>query len=351
MSEVPPPDDRRSRLLGVKLRALVGEHLGREPVDPADVGTFPSGAALVVDGAGWVLVEGNASRSLGGALAWALRQGATALNVVAESDTGLLARRAAHLTFPVSIWFAQDRTLLAAVPEPLADSSPPSDDHLALVEVIAAAGATPNIEHGVVFGEVYGLEVCRVVDEPTVGHIAELGELDVAAIAAAQGREHDGVLLEVGVGATDREAFRLLHGEIPTVEALASVVVAVATYRSPDAPQHPLNRLGQERYLRWRLEQDPGLIDMRHVAPAAPPVPRPNLKDPIPCLATATDHDGREHTIVCSVGVDLDLVGFVADVHELDERPVTVVLRERDRIPITEELLGLLARPVTVRTI
>ena len=351
MSDVPPPDDRRSRLLGVKLRVLVAEHLGREPADPTDVGTFPNGAALVVDDAGWVLVEGPASRSLGGAVAWALRHGATALNIVAEADTGLLARRAAHLDFPISIWFAEDRTLLAAVPEPLVASSPPSDEHLALVAVIAAAGATPNVEHGVVFGEVYGLEVCRVVDEPTVGHIAELGDLDEATIAAAQGRDRDGVLLEVGVGATDREAFRLLHGGIPTVEALASVVVAVAPYRSPDAPQHPLNRLGQERYLRWRLEQDPGLIGMRHVEPAPPPVPRPNLKDPIPCVARATGSDGVEHTIVCSVGVDLDLVGFVADVHELDERPVVVVLRERDRISITEELLARLARPVTVRTI
>jgi len=351
MNQGPLSDDRRGRLLGAKLRALVADHRGQETIGPAGAGSFPSGAALVVHDVAWVLVDGAAERSLGGALAWALRHGATALNLVAEADTGLLARRAAHLDFPISIWFAQGRTLLAAVPEPLGAPPPPADEHLALVEVIQAAGATPNAEHGVVFGEVYGLEVCRVVDEPTVGHIAELGELDQDTIAAAQGREHDGVLLEVGVGATDREAFRLLHGEMPTVDALASVVAAVATYRSPDAPQHPLNRLGQERYLRWRLEQDPALIDMRRVESAAPPVPRPNLKDPIPCIATSTDAAGREHTIVCSVGVDLDLVGFVADVHEIDQRPVTVVLRERDRMSITEELLGLLARPVTIRTV
>jgi hypothetical protein len=351
MSQVPPSDERRGRLLGAKLRALVADHLAHEPIDPAAASSFPGGAALVVDDAAWVLVDGAAARSLGGALAWAVRRNVGSLNIVAESDTGLLSRRASHLAFPISVWFAQGRTLLPAVAEPLPGQSEPAAEHLAFTEIISASGATPNVEHGVVFGEVYGLEVCRVVDEPTVGHIAEPGEIDVATIAAAQGREHDGVLLEVGVGATDREAFRLLHGEIPTVEALASVVVAVATYRSPDAPQHPLNRLGQERYLRWRLEQEPGLIDMRHVAPAAPPVPRPNLKDPIPCLATATDDDGREHTVVCSVGVDLDLVGFIADVYELDERPVTVVLRERDRIPITEELLDLLVRPVTVRTI
>ena len=161
----------------------------------------------------------------------------------------------------------------------------------------------------------------------------------------------DGVLLEVGVGANDREAFRLIHGDIPTVEALASVVESVAAHRSPDAPQHPLNRLGQERYLRWRLEQEPHLVGMVSVAPAQPPLPRPNLKDPIPCVASAVAADGRAHTIVCSVGVDVDLVGFVADVQSMSDEPVIVALKERDRLPITLDLLGQLASPVEIRTV
>jgi hypothetical protein len=352
MNEVERPDDRdrHSRLLGVKLRALVSDHLGgTDHVAGIEAEGIPRGAALTVGETAWVLVEGPAARSLGPALAWAVRHRATSLNVIADSDTGLLARRAAQLAFPTSIWFAHDRTLLPAVVETRAAPPEPSADHLALTEVIVAAGATPNVEHGVVFGEVFGLEVCRVVDEPTVGHIAELGEIDVTVIAG--GVDTDGVLLEVGVGANDREAFRLLHGDMPTVEALATVVEAVTAHRSPQAPQHPLNRLGQERYLRWQLEQDPGLVDMVRVVPAAPPVPRPNLKDPIPCVAVGTDAGGMESAIVCSVGVDVDLVGFVADVQSHDDRPVIVVLRERDRVAITDDLLALLARPVRVRTV
>ena len=182
-----------------------------------------------------MLVEGDGSRALGGALAWALRNDATSLNLVADTHTGLLARRAEHLDFPVTVWFPEDRTLLPAVSEPLADPVSPTTEHLALTDMILAAGATPNVEHGVVFGEVSGLEVCRVVDEPTVGHIAELGDIDPSLFAST-----DGVFLEVGVGANDREAFRLIHGDIPTIEALASVVEAVATHRSSGAPQHPL---------------------------------------------------------------------------------------------------------------
>jgi hypothetical protein len=340
-------DDRRSRLLGIKLRALVAEHHGREVV--AEPQGFPSGAALVDGTAAWVLVDGPAARSLGPALAWAIRHDATSLQLVVEHDTGQLARRAQRLAFPVTVWYPQDRTLLPVVAEPLTASNAASAEHLAFAAVIEAAGASVNVEHGVVVGEVRGLEVCRVVETPTVGHFAELGDFD--APAPTEATPGAGVLLEVGVGANDREAFRLLHGDIPTVEALATVVESVLAYRSADAIQHPLNRLGQERYLRWQLEQDPSLVGMSVVTPHEPPQPRPNLKDPIPCVARAVDSAGQAYTLVCSVGVDVDLVGFVADVQSMADDAVVVVLRERDAIPLTRELLALLAAPVDVRTV
>ena len=239
--------------------------------------------------------------------------------------------------------------LLPVVAEPLVDPATASPEHLELVGVIEAAGATANVEHGIVVGEVRGLEVCRVVDQPTVGHFAELGDIDIAPPTPVTLTE--GVLLEVGVGANDREAFRLLHGDIPTVEALAAVVDSVLAHRSSDAPQHPLNRLGQERYLRWQLEQDPSLVEMVAVSPAEPPQPRPNLKDPIPCVARAIGPDGRESMLVCSVGVDVDLVGFVADVQEMVDAPVIVALRSRDAVSITRDVLALLATPVDIRVV
>jgi hypothetical protein len=346
-STTPTNDDRRSRLLGIKLRALVGEHLG-QGID-AEPASFPSGAGLRLGDSAWVLIDGPAQRSLGGALAWSIRKGATSLHLVVEHDTGLLARRAQQFAFPVTVWFAQDRTLLPVVAEPLGEPVAPSPEHLELVDVIEAAGATANVEHGAVVGEVRGLEVCRVVDQPTIGHFAELGDFDAATIPGAASME--GVQLEVGVGANDREAFRLLHGDIPTVEALAAVVDAVLAHRSADAPQHPLNRLGQERYLRWQLEQDPRLIDMVTVSPVEPPQPRPNLKDPIPCVARAVGPDGQEAAVVCSVGIDPDLVGFVADVQAGVDVPVIVALRARDAVAITRDTLALLASPVDIRVL
>ena len=344
----PDAAERRSRLLGVKLAGLVGDHLALDDEARAGLraGSFPRGAAVVVDAAAWVLVDGDARRVLGGALAWALRQGASSLAVIADSHTGLLARRAAMFDFPIDVWYPEGRALLPAVAEPLPSAPDPDATHLALVEVIERAGATPSIEHGVVTGEVRGLEVCRVVDQPTVGLFAELGDVGPLDALAEPPTRPSGVQLEVGVGANDREAFQLLHGDIPTVEALATVVDSIVDVRSGDAPQHPLNRLAQERYLRWRLEQEPALVDAVAVAPAPSPIPRTSLSDVVPCVATAVDSAGAEHAIVCSVGVDLELVPFVADVQAAFEAPVRIVVPSRDLVPITADLAALLHTPV-----
>ncbi len=198
------------------------------------------------------------------------------------------------------------------------------------------------------FGEVRGLEVCRVVDEPTVGHIAEPHPVarDPGERPAAAG---GGVLLEVGVGATDREAFQIIHGDVPTVEALGRVVAAVARYRTADAPQHPLNRLAAERFLRWQAEQEPGSFGLRSLVPAEPPVPRPSLKDPVPCVATGTDFAGRDVTVVFTTGVDLDLAPFLADVHLMSDRGLIAVAPARDLVPVARELVDLL--DVTVQLV
>ncbi len=346
-------ESRRHELLGMKLRALVGDHLGRVPDEPA--GGFANGAAILVGGDAWVLIDGDAERALGGALALALRSGASALHVIAETHTGLLARRADRFTMPTTIWYPVERTLLAAVPEPLAEPPQPSARHLEFRPVIEGAGATSFVEHGVVGGDVRGLEVCRVVDTPTTGYFDDPdGGPPISAMAPS-----DAVMVEVGVGGPDREAFRIIHGDIPTVEALTSVVSAVEAHRSTTADPHPLNRLAPERFLRWRLQQEPALALLRSVEPIEPPLPRRGLNEMAPCVARGVDADGRytsldgEVTVVCSVGVDLDLIPYVADVQamvelrEMVNRPVVVALPRRDLLPITMAIAELLRTPVS----
>lgn len=314
---------RLARLNAIKLATLVREHLGGEPT--LEPGEFPGGAALRHRDAAWVLLAGRPERGLGGAIAWALRQDATSLHLVAEAGTGLLARRAAGFAMPIEVWHADGRALLPAVAEPLpADPGLPAA-HREFAAVIAAAGAVPREEFGVLFGEVDGLEVCRVVDDP----------------------DTHTVRLEVGVGAHDREAFQALHGDRPSAPALADVVRAVAQQRSGDGG-HPLSRLAAERLLRARLVDDPSLIGADALEVAPPPVPRPNLKDPVPCVAVADIEDKRT-VVVCSVGVDLDAVPYCVDARAaLGLDSCRLVLPRRDAIEVQRLLAGIARPPVTI---
>lgn len=315
---------RLARLNAIKLQALVRDHEGADVA--LEPGEFPGGAALLQGASAWVLLAERPDRGLGGALAWAVRRGATALHVVAESHTGTLARRAARFTMPVRVWQAEGRVLHAAAAEPLPSAVEVPVSHREFEAVIVQSGAVPNEEFGVLAGEVAGLEVCRVVDDPWL-HVTRL---------------------EVGVGAHDREAFQALHGDRPAAEALATVVQAVRDHRLGPDHGHPLRRLAGERLLRHDLVGDPSLIGATRLRAVPPPVPRPNLKDAVPCVAVA-DVAGRPTVVVCSAGIDLDAVPYAVDACDsLGLDRCLLVVPRRDAIEV-QRLIAALATPaVTV---
>jgi hypothetical protein len=321
--------ERRSALLALKLTALVRDHAGEGAVV---AGLWPGGAALVRDGEAWVLADERPERALGPALAWADQQGAAALHLLAEGDhVGVLARRARFFASPTPEVLRVDGRALVPV-EP-ASFTPPGgvlDARFApFYGLMEGAGVTPVLEHGVLTGEAGGLEVCRAVIDP---------DLDVAR-------------LEVGIGAHDREAFALLHGDVPTDEALATVAHQIAAHRRPGAEPHPLNRIAPERLLRHLLVLDPAPIGLVSLAPAPPPVPRPRLQDVAPCAAIGVDPDGGAVVVVCSTGVDLDVVPWAADARAalgLPDAPLLVVVPGRDALPVTLRLAARLVRPATV---
>ena len=324
-----PDPQRRTALLGVKLGALVRDHADG---GPAVLGSFGAGAALTRDGEAWVLADERPERILGPALAWARQQGlGDAVNVLVDDPVaaGIVARRAAYFTTPPRVWRVEGRALVPADPVPFDPPQPVVDDRLSLVSLIEEAGAEPVMEHGIVAGEVAGLEVCRAVIDP---------DLDVTR-------------LEVGVGAHDREAFLLVHGNVPPAEALADVVAKVAEHRRPGADPHPLNRLNAERLLRWRLIEQPHLVGALVLEAAPPPVPRANLKDPVPCVALGVDSAGEPVVVVSSVGIDLDVVPFAADARSamgLDGSRLLLAVPERDDHPVTRALAAKLRDPAEV---
>ncbi len=322
-------DNRRAALIGIKLVALVRQHGDAEPGVPTGLRT---GAGVIAGETAWVLFHEQPERSLGAALAWAIRHGATALHVLAESATGVLARRATGFTLPIEVFHVEGRALVPAIAEPLPVAEPACAAHREFGALIDQSGARHVEEFGVVSGELRGLEVCRVVDDPVTGVPR----------------------LEVGIGAHDREMFQMLQGERTTAEALAGVVSTISVHRSPGAAPHPLNRLGAARLLRSVLEEHPNLIQAATVVAMPPPSPRPNLKDELPCVAVATAtaaNDAERVAVVCTAGIDLDVVPFAVDaVAALIRDGVAVsscviVAPSRDVVDIQQRIAALVEVP------
>jgi len=305
---------------------------GPSALDEAVAGTFPGGATLrevARPGLGWVLAEDRPERALGGALVWSRRHGITELHVLAEAATGLLARRAGTFGDPPRVWKVSGRDVAPAEAEPptLEAALPP--DVQAFVPFLIEAGVEPVVEHGVLTGEVLGLEVARVV-------VDELG-----------------AFLEVGVGKHDRYAQRLMHHDRPPLEALVAAAAAVRQVRNADAPAHQGNRLSRERWLRAVLMARPDVVGATSLAPARSPVARTDLRHHVPAPATGLDTGGLPVVVVCSTGIDLDLVPTAADVRLADGRDARLVLAmpAADDHPVTRDLAAALARPAEIVTV
>jgi hypothetical protein len=300
--------------------------LGPVDLDAAESGTIPGGSALRVGQQSFVLLDDAPAVGLGRALTWSQHQATPEVHVLASASADVLARRASQFARPPHIWQVNDRSVVAATPaRPSAAVDPPAEA-LDLVDLLAAAGTEIVIEHGVVIGEIAGLEVARIVVDD------------------------DGARVEVGVGRHDREAFALVHGEMPTAEALASVVDYVRRHRRVGGPSHPLSRLAPERWLRASIVADPARLGLRQLEPVEPTLARSSVKDVVCAAAVGLDEAGDRVVVACSVGIDLDLVPAAADVragHAPDARLVLAV-PARDAHPVTRRLAAALTQPAEV---
>ena len=304
------------------------DHLSLAEDPEGEAHVFSPGAAFVTDDAAWFLIDGDATRSLGAVIAWSAANGiGKPLHILCEQNAGIVARRAGFMTADVTVWQVDDRSLSPAEPASHIESAAPSVRHMSFAPLIESGGAEVVIEHGVVLGEVRGLEMCRVVDDPFTGESR----------------------VEVGLGAHDREAFAMVHGHLPTEDAMRQVITAVLPHRSFEADHHPFNRFGVERLLRWNAMQDPASVGCASLAPAEPPVLRTNVKDAVPCVAVGIDADGDTVAVTFVNGIDLDAVPFALDAADRlgASRPV-LAMRSRDITRSTNMLVSMARRPLVL---
>jgi len=285
----------------------------------------------VGDNTGWVLAEEDPARALGRGLLWALRFPLDDLHILVDDEdaAGVLARRAAAFAKPPTVWCVEGTALAPADPTPLS-AEPALDPTVApLADVIRAGGAEPVVEHGVLRGEVLGLEVARAVVDA------------------------DGPVLEVGVGKHDRQAQGMIHTDVPTAHALARAVAMVEGHRRSGAPHHPYNRLAPERWLRARAVSDPAMVGAAELTPVPSPVEVDDLRKPAPAPAAGVDLQGRPLLAVFSAGVDVDLVPAAVDARIADGRNsrLVIVVPERDDHPYLRSLAEALREPAEVITV
>lgn len=323
----PADAELRGRLAAAKLRALARDHFGISQGTESGLGT----GAGVHDGRRAVVLTGEPSeRALGAALAWADRCGvADEVHVLVDDPVaaGVLARRARLFVGAIQVSLVDGRQLRAVDPAPHLPVLQPPVEAFAAVVPLVDRGATVVVEHGVVMAEIDGLEVGRVVEGP------------------------DGTwALEVGVGRYDREASAIMATISSDAQVTAAVVDVVRAHRRPDVSPHLLNRLGRQRWLRSRLLTDPTLVGATQLEALEPPLPRENLIDPAPALASGVLPDGRAVVVAASVGVDLDLVPTAADARDRfrSDAELVLVLPPRDVYPVVHALALRLLRPATV---
>lgn len=320
-------DARRAGLLAAKLRALVTDGWPEAAHQPRP---FPAGAAVVDGPTGWALVDEQTVDAdpmdtsddaaprlphgwLGGTVVWASRQGVTELHVIADTMAPTDAARASVLARPPVLWRSVGRSLQRVVATDRPVVEPVDRRLLSLIPVIEAAGADAVVEHGVLRGEVLGLEVARA-------------EFD------ADGGEPR---LVVGVGRHDQLAQAMMHGTADVEAALADAVGAVSGWRRADAAPHPANQLARSRWLRWVLIRRPDLVGASSLAPLAGIEP-PRLKVPAPAMMLGEAVDGSPMVVAASVGIDLDAPIVAAVIgREVADGPasVVVVVPEGDAVP------------------
>ncbi len=318
------------------------------------------------------LAQERTERALGGALAFAEQALSSDVHIFASTHGDVLARRAACFAPAPAVWTVTDASAKATVPAPRpVESAPPRVPEL--IALLASAGVEIAVEHGVITGEVEGLEVARIV--PASAAVAAASSTaavaaasSTAAVAAASstaasddkvcdssaesGSAESGLAwqIQVGVGAHDREAFSLLHPDEPTAEAVRRIAETVSVHRSPGAQPHPLNRMGAARLLRSLLIRRPDLCQAGRLRAASPPLARAGPKDSSPAVAYGLTPEGRRLVVVTCVGIDLDVVPFAADARLLldPDAELTIALPRRDVHKAIRAMAAKLRHPAQI---
>lgn len=176
-------------------------------------------------------------------------------------------------------------------------------------------------ESGIWRGEILGLEVVRL----------------------SEGK------VEVGVGKFDREAGLIMNAGRSLAEVLHAATEIVKSQRQPGKGFHPLSTLVRERWLRSEALLNPSSLDFESMEPIDPPEERLSLRDSASSAAMAKDKDGADVLVIFSVGVDIRIFSFIADLLFLESPDrVEVIMPKKDIFKPITQILNKFVVPISV---
>lgn len=279
-------------------------------------GEAPGGAQALRHG----VFYAPSDRMAGPAVVWALRSGVDHLHLVAEPEhAGPLARRTADVDgLRIDVLEIVGTELVPAVASEITPAPELERSAWELASIITEAGARAVDDHGRIVAEVAGLEVARIVKPD--GQPAEI---------------------EVGVGEADRELHGLVHTAMDRDTAVRRAIAMVAAERRKGS-HHPLSRMARERWLRSFVLDHPALVGVADLEPVPPLRARSTVLGNVPVAAIGTRVDGSPVVVVCSTGIDLDVVPEAADYRRRHDpaADLIVVVPDRDRHATTEMMVA-----------
>jgi hypothetical protein len=143
----------------------------------------------------------------------------------------------------------------------------------------------------------------------------------------------------VGVGKFDRVTAAMMYADLPTADALTTVVDEVRRHRFPGAPPHPVRDLSRERWLRHAVLADPAIVGARDLVAVETTVERDSLREVHPAMARGTA-EGGPLVVACTTGIDVDLLPLAADARALHAPGATLVVASTERLPDSVRGLG-----------
>ena len=313
--------EQRLSLNRSKLRKIISEESRQEIDDLIDT----SGNGLRGSSNLWILADKETPEEvLGASLLELTAHENLHLVIYFENlqDAQISQRRSNALKPSPSIFFLSNGKASHVEPAPFDDRKPLESPPHEFEELCLKFGLEKVYEFGIWSGEILGLEVLRVFDNE----------------------------IQVGVGKLDREANSLISRGKPVSDVLSSAVEIVRLSRNSESSLHPLSRLVRERWLRADAVANPREYGMESLILLEPLIERKSLRDSMPTAAMGFDEKGEKVLYVFSVGIDIRLVPFIADLMllELPDR-VEVVIPNKDILVPIEKSLKFLNIPLTIR--